>query len=181
MSTLPAPGVYTVDPVHTNIDFIARHLVASKVRGSFTEFTGAITLGDSIETSSVEATVQANSITTGNEMRDNHLKSADFIELEKYPTLTLKSTKITSKGGDDYEMIGDLTIRGVTKSLPFSLEYLGTNPSFQPGVNVVGFEARTEFDRRDFGVNFDGAIENGSLVVGNKIVLSFTVEASKQD
>ena len=181
MSTLPAPGVYTVDPVHTNIDFIARHLVASKVRGSFTEFSGSITLGDSIETSSVEATVQANSITTGNEMRDNHLKSADFIELEKYPTLTLKSTKITSKGGDDYEMIGDLTIRGITKSLPFDLEYLGTNPSFAPGVNVVGFEARTEFDRRDFGVNFDGAIENGSLVVGNKIVLSFTVEASKQD
>ena len=135
MTTLPAPGVYTVDPTHSNLDFIARHLVASKVRGNFTEFSGTITIGDTIENSSVEATAQAASITTNNEMRDGHLKSADFLELEKYPTLTFKSTKITSKGGDDYEMVADLTIKDVTKSVTFDLEYLGTNPGMQPGVN----------------------------------------------
>jgi len=180
MSNLPTPGVYNIDPLHSNVDFIARHLVASKVRGSFSEFSGVLTVGDSIETSSVEATVQANSVTTGNEMRDNHLRSADFLEQEKFPTLTLKSTSITSKGGDDYRMDADLTIHGVTKPVKFDLEYLGTGPSTQPGVSVAGFEARGEFDRRDYGVNFEGALENGSLVVGNKIVIQLAVESALQ-
>ncbi|MGH3732743.1 MAG: YceI family protein [Acidimicrobiales bacterium] len=179
--TLPAPGAYNVDPVHSNIDFIARHLVASKVRGNFTEFAGVVTIGDSVETSSVEATVQAASITTNNEMRDAHLKSADFLELETYPTLALRSTKITAKGGDDYEMIADLTIKDVTKSVTFDLEYLGTNPSMLPGVTIVGFEATTEIDRRDFNVNFNAVLESGGLVVSNKVVIQLTIEASKQD
>jgi len=178
MSNLPTPGVYTVDPLHSNVDFVARHLVASKVRGHFAEFSGVLTIGDSIESSSVEATVQAASISTGNEMRDAHLKSADFLEQEKYPTLTLKSTKITSKGGDNYELVADLTMHGVTKSITFDLEYLGTGPSMAPGVSVVGFEAKGEFDRKDFDINFEGALENGSLVVGQKIVIQITVEAS---
>ena len=124
--------------------------------------------------------MQASSISTNNEMRDGHLRSADFFEQEKYPTLTLKSTSVSAKGGDDYDLVADLTIQGVTKSLTFDLEYLGTGPGMAPGVTVVGFEARAEFDRRDFGVNFEGALENGNLVVGNKIVLELTVEASKQ-
>jgi polyisoprenoid-binding protein YceI len=181
MTTLPTPGVYTVDPTHSNLDFIARHLVASKVRGNFTEFSGTITIGDSFENSSVTAEAQAASITTNNEMRDAHLKSADFLEQEKYPTITFKSTKITSKGGDDYEMLADLTIKDVTKSVSFDLEYLGTNPSMQPGVTIVGFEAKADIDRRDFNVNFNAALENGSLVVGNKVVIQLTIEASKQD
>jgi polyisoprenoid-binding protein YceI len=180
MSTLPTPGVYKIDPLHSNVDFIARHLVASKVRGSFTEFEGTITIGDSVENSSAEGTVQAASITTGNDMRDGHLRSADFLEQETYPTLTFKSTKITHKGGDDFELVGDLTIKGVTKSITFDLEYLGTGPSMQPGVTIVGFEAKSEFDRKDFGVNFDGSLENGSLVVGNKVGIQLTVEAALQ-
>jgi polyisoprenoid-binding protein YceI len=178
MSTLPTPGVYNIDVLHSNVDFVARHLVASKVRGNFEEFAGVITIGDSIEDSSVEATVQAASITTRNEMRDGHLRSADFLEQEKYPTLDFKSTKITSKGGDDYEMVGDFTLHGVTKSLTFSLEYLGTGPSTQPGISIIGFEAKGEFDRRDFNINFEGAIENGSLIVGNKVGIQLTVEAA---
>lgn len=180
MSNLPAPGVYTVDPVHSNVTFIARHLVASKVRGLFSEFGGTITVGDSLENSSVEATVQASSISTNNEMRDNHLRSADFLEQEKHPTLSLKSTSISAKGGDDYTLVADLTIKGVTKSVTFDLEYLGTSPGMAPDTTVVGFEARAEIDRRDFGITFEGALENGSLVVGNKVVLELTVEASKQ-
>jgi polyisoprenoid-binding protein YceI len=181
MSNLPAPGIYTIDASHSNVDFIARHLVASKVRGSFTDYSGQITIGDSIENSSVEATVQAASITTHNEMRDGHLKSADFLELETYPTLSLTSTKITSKGGDDYELVADLTIKDVTKSVTFDLEYLGTSPGMQPGVTAVAFEAKAEIDRRDFNVSFNAALDNGGLVVSNKIVIEFTIEASKQD
>jgi polyisoprenoid-binding protein YceI len=180
MTALPTPGVYKVDPLHSNVDFVARHLVASKVRGNFTEFEGTITIGDSIENSSVVASVKAASITTGNEMRDGHLKTADFLEEEKYPTLDFKSTKITSKGGDDYEMVGDFTLHGVTKSLTFSLEYLGTGPSMAPGVSVVGFEAKSEFDRKDFDINFEGSLENGSLIVGNKVGIQLTVEAHQE-
>ena len=95
MSNFPAPGVYTIDPVHSSFGFVARHLVASKVRGHFNEFSGSITIGETEANSSVEATAQAASITTNNEMRDNHLKSADFLEFEKYPTLTFKSTKFS--------------------------------------------------------------------------------------
>jgi polyisoprenoid-binding protein YceI len=159
------------------VGFVARHLVAAKVRGNFTDFSGAITIGDSIETSSVEAEVQTKSITTANEMRDGHLQSADFLDLEHFPTLTLKSTKITPKGGDKYELVVDLTIKGITKSVPFQLEYLGTGPSMAPGVSVTGFEVTGEIDRREFGVNFDGTLENGSLVVGNKIGIEIAVEA----
>jgi polyisoprenoid-binding protein YceI len=181
MSNLPAPGVYNVDAVHSTVSFVARHLVAAKVRGNFTEFTGVITVGESVETSKVEATVQAASITTNNPTRDGHLQSADFLDQENYPTLTLVSTTITPKGDDEYEMVADLTVRGVTKSVQFNLEFLGSGPSMVQGVTVVGFEARAEIDRRDFGVNFEGALENGSLVVGNKIIIEFAIEAAKQD
>jgi polyisoprenoid-binding protein YceI len=174
------PGVYNVDPVHSNVTFIARHLVASKVRGHFSEFSGSITIGDTLASSSVEATVQAASISTDNEMRDNHLKSADFLEQETYPTLTFASTSVTPKGGDRYELAGDLTIKGVTKPVTFDLEFLGAGPGMAPNSTVVGFEARTEIDRRDFGVTFEGTLENGSLVVGHKVVLELTVEAAKQ-
>ena len=180
MSNLPTPGVYTVDPVHSNITFVARHLVASKVRGSFTEFEGTITVGDSIEHSSVTATAQAASITTNNEMRDGHLKSADFLDQEHFPVLTFASTSITHKSGDNYTMVADLTVRGVTKPVTLDLEYLGSGPGTGPGVTVVGFEARAEVDRRDFAVNFEGTLENGSLVVGNKVVLELTVEGTHQ-
>jgi polyisoprenoid-binding protein YceI len=180
MSNLPAPGLYTVDAVHSSVGFIARHLVASKVRGNFSDFAGSFTVGDTAETSSVEFTVQANSITTNNEMRDGHLKSADFLDLEKYPTLTFKSTSVTAKG-DDFVLVGDLTVHGVTKSVTFDLEYLGSGPSMAPGVSVAGFEARGDIDRRDFGINFEGVLENGSLIVSNKIALEISVEASKED
>jgi polyisoprenoid-binding protein YceI len=179
MSNLPAPGVYNVDVVHSSVSFIARHLVASKVRGNFLDFSGVITVGDTVEDTKVEASVKAASITTNNEMRDNHLKSADFLEEEKYPTLELKSTKITAKGDNEFEMVTDVTVKGVTKSVIFDLEFLGEGPGMAPGVIVAGFEARAEIDRRDFTINFDGAIENGSLVVGNKIVVEIAVEASK--
>jgi len=178
-STQPAAGTYNVDAVHSTVGFVARHLVASKVRGRFTDFSGVITIGDTPESSSVEATVQAASITTDNEMRDAHLKSPDFLEFETFPTLTLKSTSVTAKG-DDFEVVADLTIKGITRSITFDLEYLGTGPSMTPGVSVTGFEATAEFDRRDFGITFGSTLENGSLVVGHKIIIELAAEVSAQ-
>ena len=181
MSNLPAPGVYTIDAVHSSVGFTVRHLVASKVRGNFTEFSGSVTIGDTVESSSAEATVQAASITTNNEMRDGHLKSADFLDLENHPTLTLVTKSVSAKGGDNYELVADLTIKGVTKTVTFDLEFLGSGPGMAPGVTVAGFEARAEIDRRDFGVSFEGTLENGSIVVSNKVTLEINVEAAKQD
>lgn len=180
MSTLPAPGAYTVDATHSTIGFVARHLVASKVRGRFTEFAGTITIAERPEDSRVEATVQAASVTTDNEMRDGHLRTADFLEVESFPTLTLVSTSVTPAGEDRFEVVADLTIKGVTRPVTFDLEYLGTGPGMAPGVAVAGFEARAEIDRRDFGVTFEGVLENGSLVVGHRVVLELAVEAAAQ-
>jgi polyisoprenoid-binding protein YceI len=180
MSNLPNPGTYNVDSVHSSVNFSVRHLMAAKVRGSFTEFTGTVVIGDSAENSSVTATVQAGSITTNNEMRDGHLKSPDFLDLENHPTLELVSKKITAKSGDLYDLEADLTLRGVTKTVNFELEFLGTGPGMAPGVTVAGFEARGEIDRRDFNVNFEGTLENGSLVVSHKVSLEFVIEAAHQ-
>ena len=177
MSEFPAPGLYTVDPAHSSVNFVVRHLVASKVRGNFAEFEGAISVGDSPENSSVNATIQASSITTNNEMRDGHLKSADFLDLENHPTLTFVSTSVVSTGNDHFDLVGDLTIRGVTKQVTFDLEYLGTGPGMAPGDTVAGFEASLEIDRRDYNVSFEGTLENGSVVVSNKVQLTLEIEA----
>lgn len=178
MSNFPAAGTYTVDPVHSTLTFIARHLVVSKVRGRFADFEGTITVGDTPETSSVVAVAQAASITTDNEMRDGHLRSNDFLAQETYPTLTFKSTSLTSKSGDAYTLVGDLSIRDVTKSVTFVVEFQGTGPSMVPDGSVIAFEATTEIDRRDFNVNFEGALENGAGVVSNKIVIELNIEAA---
>ena len=176
MSNLPAAGTYVVDAVHSNVGFTVRHLVAAKVRGSFTEFEGSIEIGATPEDSKVSATVQATSITTNNEMRDGHLKSPDFLDLENHPTLTLVSKKITAKGGDKYTLTADLTLRGVTKEIDFDLTYNGTGANMSGGT-VVGFEASATIDRRDFGVAFEGALEDGSLVVSHHVKLELDIEA----
>lgn len=178
--TLPKAGTYVVDPVHSSINFVTRHLVAAKVRGQFTEFEGTITVGDTPETSSVRASAQVHSITTANEMRDGHLKSPDFLEQEKYPTIDFVSTSIKPLSDDTFEMVADVTIRGTTKSVPFTLTYLGSGPGLAEGVEIAGFEATAEIDRRDFGVTFDRALDNGSVIVGHKVSIEINVEASLQ-
>jgi len=139
-SNLPIAGTYNVDAVHSTIGFVARHLVASR-SASIHRVHRCDHHWRHARNSSVEATVQAASITTDNEMRDAHLKSPDFLEFETYPTLTLKSTKVSAKG-DDVKVVADLTIKGITKSVTFDLEYLGTGPSMTPGVSVTGLRPR---------------------------------------
>ncbi len=179
-TNLPVAGTYAVDAVHSSVGFIARHLVASKVRGHFAEFSGTIVVGATPETSSVTATVQAASITTNNEMRDGHLKSPDFLDFENHPTLDLKSTSIKAKNGSNFELVADLTIRGVTKSVDFDVEFTGSIDHYFPGVTAIGFEAKASIDRRDFGVNFENTLENGTAVVSHKIDLVFEIEATNQ-
>ncbi|HUD69173.1 MAG TPA: YceI family protein [Acidimicrobiales bacterium] len=178
-STLPSPGTYAVDPIHSHVGFVARHLVATKVRGNFTEFEGTIVIGETPESSSVRAAAKAATIKTNQDQRDEHLRSSDFFEVETYPELTLVSKRVSSRSDGHYDLVADLTIKGTTKEVVFDLEFLGTGPGMAPNSTLAGFEATASIDRRDFGVNFNGAIENGSFVLGNKIDLEIEVQASK--
>jgi len=177
---LPTPGTYDIDVTHSTVAFVARHLVGSKVRGRFSDFSGVITIADPVEESSVEAVVNAASVDTGVAQRDEHLRTSDFLELETYPTLTLKSTALTPAGGNRWILRSDLTIHGVTRPVEFDLEFLGSGPGMAPGSEVAAFEATADIDRRDYGVSFSAALDNGGLVVGNKVRIQLEVEAARR-
>jgi polyisoprenoid-binding protein YceI len=179
LSTVARPkvGTYVIDPAHTEVGFVARHLIGTKVRGRFSEVSGTFTVAENPEDSTLEAEVQAASIHTNQSMRDDHLRTNDFLDVASYPTLTLKSTGLKYAGDDHWVLTADLTIRGVTKSVDFDLEFLGEGPSMQEGKTVVAFSATAEIDRRDFGVNFNHSLFDGSVVVGNKVVIEIEVEA----
>ena len=179
-STLPTTGTYVIDPAHTEVGFVARHLIGTKVRGRFTEASGTIVIADPIESSSVEAEVEAASINTNVGMRDDHLRTNDFLDVPNNPKLTLKSTGLKRTSDDEWELTADLTIRGVTKSVVFDVEFLGAGPGMQPGSEVIGLSATTEIDRRDFGVSFNGVLDGGAIVVGNKVKIELEVEAGLQ-
>jgi polyisoprenoid-binding protein YceI len=178
IATLPKAGTYAIDPTHTEVGFVARHLIGTKVRGRFTEASGTFTIAENPEDSVLDATVQAASIHTNQSMRDDHLRTNDFLDVENYPTLTLKSTSLKRITDQDWKLTADLTVRGVTRPVDFDLEFLGEGPSMQEGKTVVAFSAKAEIDRRDFGVSFNHALLDGSVVVGNKVVIEIEVEAS---
>ncbi|MGA2303120.1 MAG: YceI family protein [Acidimicrobiales bacterium] len=175
--TLPKVGTYTVDPAHTEVGFVARHLVGTKVRGRFAEFSGTFTVAENPEESTLEAEVKTASIHTNQSMRDDHLRTNDFLDAETYPTLTLKSTGLKKVTDTEWKLSTDLTIRGVTKPVEFDLEYLGQGDAMQEGKSVVAFSAVAEIDRRDFGVTFNHSLLDGSVVVGNKVKIELEVEA----
>jgi polyisoprenoid-binding protein YceI len=176
-TTLPKPGTYVVDTAHAEIGFVARHLIGTKVRGRFTEFSGTFTVAENPEDSTLEAEAKAASIHTNQSMRDDHLRTNDFLDAENFPTLTLKSTGLKKITDTEWTLTADLTIRGVTKSVDFDLEYLGEGPSMQEGKTVVAFSATNEIDRRDFGVSFNHSLLDGSVVVGNKVKIELEAEA----
>ena len=176
-ATVPKTGTYTVDPAHTDVSFVARHLVGTKVRGRFTDVEGSFTVADRPEDSTLQATVQAESIFTGQVQRDEHLRTNDFLDVPNHPTLTLVSTGIR-RAGENWVVTADLTIRGVTKSVDFDLEFLGEGASMQEGKSVVAFSASATIDRRDFGVSFNHSLLDGSVVVGNKVVIEIEAEAA---
>jgi len=178
MAQLPTPGKYAIDAAHTEVGFVARHLIGTKVRGRFTRFDGSFTVDEVPERSSLEASVETASIDTGVAMRDDHLRTNDFLDAPEHPTITLKSTGLSKVTDTEWKLATDLTIRGVTLPVVFDLEYHGTGPGMQPGSEVVAFSASAEIDRRDFGVSFNGILEGGSIVVGNKVKIEIEVEAS---
>ena len=176
-SAVPAPGIYNVDPSHSTVAFSARHLMVSKVRGRFTDFSGVITIAEQPLDSSVEAVVQTASITTNDEQRDAHLKNADFLDVETYPTFQFRSTSLR-KDGSDYVLLADITIKGVTKALEFELEFEGAQQDPWGG-SRIGFSAEAEFNRKDFGMEWNVVLETGGMLVGEKVKITLDVEAVK--
>jgi polyisoprenoid-binding protein YceI len=175
MSNLPTPGRYTIDPTHSSIDFVVRHLMAAKVRGGFTSFSGAVTVGETIESSSVEVEIDVASIDTGVEDRDNHLRSADFFDVDSNPTARFISTAVNAKGGEDYTVTGDLTIAGVTKSVDLDMEFAGkvVDPW---GNNRLVFSASTDINREDFGLTWNQALETGGVLVSKNAKIEIEVQ-----
>lgn len=171
------PGTWTVDPSHSTIGFVARHLMVSKVRGHFASFSGTLTIASDPFNSKVEATVHIASVTTGDDSRDGHLKSADFFDLEKYPNMTLVSTGI-EKNGSDYLLRTDLTINGVTKPVDFELEFNGVSADPWGGTRA-GFSAEADVNRKDWGLEWNVALEAGGVLVGDKVKIQLEIEAIK--
>ena len=171
VTTIPnlSAGTWTIDPTHSTVGFVVRHLVVSKVRGTFNDFTGTITVAED-GTPSVQAEIQVASIDTNNDQRDGHIKSADFFDAEQFPTATFVSTGVRP-AGSDYVVEGEFTLRGVTKPVELALEFLGVNPGMGNGP-VAGFEATTTINRKDFGISIDMPLEGGGAVVGDKITLT---------
>ncbi|MBC9957849.1 YceI family protein [Yimella sp. cx-51] len=171
-------GTYVIDPSHSSIGFVARHAMVTKVRGVFNEFDGKATTGENLEGASIDVTIQVASVDTRNSDRDAHLHSADFFDAEKYPTITFKSTEVTGKG-DSLQVIGDLTIKDVTKSVTIDFDYEGgaTDPF---GNERVGFEGKTVVKRADFGLTWNAALEAGGVLVSDKVTLEFDISAIKQ-
>jgi polyisoprenoid-binding protein YceI len=168
-------GKWTIDPVHSEVGFSVRHMMVSKVRGRFTEFSGDIVTGENPADSSGTAEITLSSIQTGEENRDNHLRSPDFFEAENFPTMTYKSTSVKPHG-DDWTVEGELTLKGVTKSVPLHLELNGFGPDAYGGTRA-GFTATGEINRRDFNVSFSAPMANGGAVVSDKISLHLEIEA----
>ena len=171
---------WAIDPMHSEVQFKVKHLVISTVTGSFKNFEGTVeTEGDDFADAKIEFSLDINSVDTGQEQRDAHLKGADFFDAEKYPHISFKSTSITKESGDDYKLTGDLTIKDVTKPVTFEVEHGGIATDFY-GNTKAGFEIKGKINRKDFGLTWDGVTEAGSIVVGEDIKLSANIQLAKQ-
>ena len=171
-------GTWTIDPVHSEVGFSVRHMMVSKVRGKFTKFSGQLVTAEDVLSSSVTAEIELSSIETGAEQRDAHLRSPDFFDTENHPLMTYRSTGIRADGGD-YIVDGELTLKGVTKTVPLKLELNGFGPDAYGGTRA-GFTATTEINRQDFGVNWNAAMETGGVVVSDKVAIHLEIEAVLQ-
>ncbi|HXO34734.1 MAG TPA: YceI family protein [Candidatus Acidoferrales bacterium] len=185
MSTQATPQAATtttwnIDPAHSVAEFKVKHMMISNVKGQFPKVTGTLTLDESDLTKSrVEAVIEAGSIETRDAQRDTHLKSADFFDVEKFPTLTLKSTRISLVRDGELAVEGDLTIHGVTRKVVFSVEG-PTPPAKDPWGNTrVAVSATTKISRKDFGLTWNAALETGGILVGDEVTITLDVQFIK--
>jgi polyisoprenoid-binding protein YceI len=172
---------WKIDKSHSTVEFVVKHMMVSRVRGRFAEFEGEINLDEeNLANSSVNVVVDISSIDTKDEKRDEHLRSADFFDVANYPKLTFQSTEVRPLSGDRLQVIGDLTIRGVTQREILEVERAGTATS-PWGYDVIGFEATSDLNRKDYGLTWNVALETGGFVVGDNIKINLGVEAIKQE
>ena len=176
---VPAAGTYAIDRSHSTVEFVARHLMISKVRGRFTDFDGTVTIAETPEESSAQVAIQAASITTGDEQRDAHLRTGDFFDVEAHPALTFTTTKVEAGKGDQWKLHGDLAVNGVSKPVVLDLEFEGAGAS-PWGDTRVAFTATTEIDREDWGLTWNQALETGGVLVGRKVKIELGVQAIRQ-
>jgi polyisoprenoid-binding protein YceI len=176
---IPTAGDWELDPVHTSAQFVARHLMVSKVRGKFTDVSGTIHIAEDPTESSVEVKIDPASVETGDEQRDAHLRSPDFLDVERYPEITFRSRSVEGSSPSHFLVHGELTVHGVTRPVTLEAEYHGVTADPWGG-RRAGFSATTEVDREDFGLTWNVAIEAGGFVVGKKVRLELEVEAVAQ-
>lgn len=178
-STIPGlvAGTYAIDPAHSEIGFTVRHLM-TKVRGTFKEYAGEIVVKDSLEESTANVTVELSSVDTRSEQRDGHLRSGDFFDVEKSPKMTFASTALVPNG-DDYTLVGELTIKDVSKPIELAVEFLGVEQNAY-GQTIIGFEATASISRKDWGIDFNVPLEGGKLLVGDKVDIHLDVQAALQ-
>jgi polyisoprenoid-binding protein YceI len=172
------PQTWQIDASHSLVEFSVRHMMVSTAKGRFGDFAGTITFDPAnLPQSSVSVEIQANSVATADPKRDEHLRSADFFDAEQFPTLTFRSTRVEPRGTDLVRIVGDLTIKDVTREVTLEAELngIGTNPW---GKQVVGFSAHTSLNRKDFGLNWNVALEAGGVLVSDTIKISLEIEAT---
>jgi polyisoprenoid-binding protein YceI len=178
-TALPSPGTWAIDPAHSHVGFVVRHLVAAKARGRFGEFVGDITVSDRPEDSSVVVEIGAASIDTGQPDRDAHLRGADFFDVEQFPTIRFRSTAVRLVSDQQFTVDGELTVRDVTRPVTLELE-LGGVVRDPFGNEQAIFSAETELDREDFGLTYNQALETGGVLIGKKATIELEIEATKQ-
>ena len=173
---IPVAGVYDIDGPHTSVEFVGRHLMITKVRGRFNDVRGQITIAEDPEKSHVDVEIGVASLSSGNDDRDAHLKSADFFDVEHYPTIVFASTAVRPQRDNTWEVVGDLTVRGTTRPITLQVDFDGGGIS-PMGDERVGFSAATDINREDFGLTWNVALETGGLLVGNTVRIELAVQA----
>lgn len=171
---------WTIDPAHSHVGFGIKHLMIATVRGSFTQVQGAVTVDESDPASaSLDITITTASVTTGDEKRDGHLRSADFFDVERFPTMTFRSKRVEAKSNQTFRVVGDLTIRDVTREVPLEVEMLGR--AKDPwGKEHAAFEATTSIKRGDYGLTWNAALETGGVLVGDEVKISIEAQLLRE-
>jgi polyisoprenoid-binding protein YceI len=180
MTAAIATSTWKIDPAHSGAEFKVRHMMISYVKGEFSGVSGVLELDEeNYSRSTVEASIPVSTLRTGNDDRDVHLKAADFLDVEKFPTMTFKSKNIRSTGGNDYAVAGDLTIRGVTKSVTLTVEDV-SKPIIDPWGNTrLGLSCTAKINRKDFGLLWDTLLEAGGTVLGDEVTITLDLELIK--